>query len=141
MRFRCSSQVGSTLLLGLACLYSAPVPRTRRQSTADAAGDLLTCVGQPDPLYKHMHGRKRIFPLCSTFFFDEQSQRNSLEHTVLRSVRDRQEWQLACNGPHRSPSHPFARRVVGVRQAVVCRRYGPAYSTFTTVQGTQRRFY
>ena len=55
MRFRCSSQVGSTLLLGLACLYSAPVPRTRRQSTADAAGDLLTCVGQPDPLYKHMH--------------------------------------------------------------------------------------
>ena len=83
MRFRCSSQVGSTLLLGLACLYSAPVPRTRRQSTADAAGDLLTCVGQPDPLYKHMPER-RFLPASWQRIFNNLSKDASLSmHDIL----------------------------------------------------------
>jgi hypothetical protein len=52
-------------------------------STADAAADLLTCVGQPDPLYEHMPER-RFLPASWQRIFNNLSKDASLSmHDIL----------------------------------------------------------
>jgi hypothetical protein len=87
-------------------------------STADAAVDLLACVGESDPLYKHMHER-RFLPASWQHIFNNLSKDASLSkddillcNVIIGSVRAVAE-TLDVTSTHYSSMPPDAKKAFG----------------------------